>query len=320
MAKAKKKSDPSKPQISKSTHNRRLDPGQYKSFHLQKRIKHSKPKLNSAFRIFRNSVKLIGKNWKLFGSISLVYLLLTIGLVQGFGSSAEMQELKTTLQTFFGGAGGQLAIGLTLFSELLKSTGTTPSELAGAYQSMLLVIMSLALIWALRQVLAKEKISLRDVFYRGMYPLIPFLLVLGVISLELLIMAAGNYIYSSVVANGLATTLVEKIIWLIVTFLLVVLSLYLITSSVFAMYIVTLPDMRPMQALRSARELVRYRRLIIMRKILFLPFILIITMALITIPIILFLTPIAEGVFFILTIFGLTIIHSYMYHLYRELL
>ena len=108
--------------------------------------------------------------------------------------------------------------------------------------------------------------------------------------------------------------------WGILLFLFVLLSLYMITSSIFALYIVTLPDMTPMQALRSARNLVRFRRWTVMRKVLFLPLSLVVIGGLLLIPIIIFLTPIAEWVYFGLTMMSLAFIHSYIYTLYRELL
>jgi hypothetical protein len=94
----------------------------------------------------------------------------------------------------------------------------------------------------------------------------------------------------------------------------------MVSSSVFALYIVTLPDVTPMQALRSARELVRHRRWSIARKVLFLPVSLLVIAAAIMIPVILLLTPASEWAFFVLSMFSLAVIHSYMYGLYRELL
>jgi hypothetical protein len=87
-----------------------------------------------------------------------------------------------------------------------------------------------------------------------------------------------------------------------------------------ALYIVTLPDMTPMQALKAARALVRYRRWVVLRKVLFLPLALLLIGALIVIPFALYVTPVAPLVFFVLTIIALAVLHSYMYLLYRQLL
>jgi len=51
-----------------------------------------------------------------------------------------------------------------------------------------------------------------------------------------------------------------------------------------------------------------------------LPFALITIAAVIMVPIIMLLTPVAVVFFFVLTIVGLAIVHSYMYGLYRELI
>lgn len=317
MAKAK---STTKAKKSASKTSRRLRIGNYKSFRLQLRIKHPKSKIKGAPKLFKASLQLLINNWKLFGGIVLIYIVLDIILVKGLSSGTNIPSLKQNLQGLFGGSKGQIATGFTLFGLLLGSAGQATSDLASAYQSMLLVIVSLAIIWSLRQVLAKEKIGVKDAFYKGLYPLVPFLLVILVIGLQFIPLLLANFLYSIVIGQGLAVTITEKVLWVILLFLLALLSIYMVCSSVFALYIVTLPDMRPMQALRSAREVVRYRRWTIIRRVLFLPFIMLVIAAVITIPIILFLTPVAEWVFFLLTMLALPVAHAYMYSLYRELL
>jgi hypothetical protein len=117
-----------------------------------------------------------------------------------------------------------------------------------------------------------------------------------------------------------AVTLLEQVLWLAVWFVLGVTSLYMISSSLFALYIVTLPDMAPLAALRSARQLVAHRRWAVMRKIIFLPLALMILAAVLVLPIILFATPLAAVVFFLISMLFLPFAHSYMYALYRALL
>ena len=75
-----------------------------------------------------------------------------------------------------------------------------------------------------------------------------------------------------------------------------------------------------MLALRSARDLVRNRRWTIMRKVLFLPVMLLILGLVVILPII-YISAAAAGIaFFVLTMIAVLLIHSYMYRLYRELL
>jgi hypothetical protein len=252
----------------------------------------------------------------------LIYLVLTIVLVKGFGVSSNIGDLQSTIEEVFNGNAAELFTSVTLFGVLLTNSSSVPNEVAGAYQSILLITTSLVLIWALRHTLVSKKvrIRIRDAFYKSPTPFIPFLIVLIVIGLQLIPMAAANFIYSVVINGGLAVTIIEKCLWITLVVLLVILSFYMVSSSIFALYIVTLPDMTPMHALRSAREIVKYRRLAIMRKILFLPVALLVLAACIIVPIIIISPAIAEWLFFVLSMLVLAIVHSYMYHLYRELL
>lgn len=302
--------------------NRKVAQPTYQSFRLSKRIKQPKDPILGSFRLFKRSIQLLINKWRLFGGIILVYLVLTVVLVKGFGVGADIEELQDILREVFDGNGGQLVSGFALLGVLLGNVGTTASEVAGAYQSMLLIITSLVLIWALRHTQSDKKIvvNVRDAFYKGLYPLVPFLLVLAVIGLQLVPLALVNFLYSTVFGGGLAPTAAEQVLWVILMAALVLLSLYMVTSSVFALYIVSLPDIRPMQALRSARELVRYRRWVIMRKVLFLPIALLIMTALIIVPLIILAPMVAEWLFFALSMATLAIVHAYMYSLYRELI
>lgn len=253
-----------------------------------------------------------------------MYLVLTIVLVKGFGVGSNIADLQDALSELFAGSFSQLTTSLALFSVLLGNMSSTSGEQAGAYQSVFLIVISLAIIWALRQSLNPEnanvKLQVRDAFYKGQYPVIPFLLILMVIGLQLLPIAVGSFLYTTVIGGGLAVTVLEKVLWIVLVGLLVVLSLYMITSSIFALYIATLPDIRPMQALRSARELVRNRRWTIMRKLLFLPVALLVLAGIITIPVIMISPTAAEWLFFVMSMLGLAVLHSYLYTLYRELL
>lgn len=297
---------------------RKLRPPKYRSFRMSKRLKHP-VKLGSAWQLTKRTSAHLWRHKRVFAGVTLVYGLLNVILAQGLGGS-DVTELKDQLEEIFVGNYAGLTSSIIVFTSLVGSAGNSSREVAGAYQLFLALIASLAVIWALRQTHAASKFRVRDAYYRGMYPLIPFVLVLLVVGIHLLPMAIGASIYSLVVANGIAILLVEKILWATVLGLLALLSLYMVASSVFALYIVTLPDMTPMKALRSARELVRYRRWTVLRKLLFLPLVLLLVAAVIMLPIIIWLTPLAKYVFFLLTMSVLVAVHGYIYSLYRELL
>lgn len=328
MAKTNKK--PSKSKVAKkkpvkesqtAAKTRQVKQPVYKSFRPSKRIKPAdRHEIKGSFKLLSSSLKTISQHWRLFLVITIIYGVLSIILVRGIGGGLDLATIKDNLKNGISGETSQLATGAVLFGYLLGSSGTSTSPTASTYQSILVIIMSLVIIWSLRQVLAGHVIRARDAFYNGTYPLIQFILVLVVIGLQLLPLLIGSWIYTVILQGGIAVTDLEKYLWFILFFLMVLLSLYMICSSLFALYIVTLPNMTPIKALRSARALVKHRRWTVMRKVLFLPLALMVLGAIIMVPLILYVTPVAEWVFFGLTMFVLVVVHSYMYSLYRELL
>jgi hypothetical protein len=299
---------------------RQLRSGKYQSFKLQKPIKPVSNKLHlpNVFQLMRGALGIMRKNWKVFLGIVLIYGVLNLVLVQSF-NAADVNQTKDNLDALNTGRFGNIMSSLMLFIYMSSSSGNINNTTAGAYQLMLTVITSLALIWTLRQVHAQKTIRIRDGFYWGMYPLVQFILVIAAIIAQLLPIVLGGYMYN-LITTGIASTGIELTLWAIMLAFLALASLYMLASSLFALYIVCLPDMTPMQALKSARELVQYRRWTVMRKIIFLPIFLFVSAVILIVPLI-FIAPVVASVTFLLTsMVGLPVIHSYMYKLYRELL
>jgi hypothetical protein len=294
---------------------RRLKLGTYQRGKFQKRIKHPGPKLPSSLRLFRQSLGTIRRNKLLFGVIFVVYLLLSVLLVRGFSNVANLPGVKSAL---LASHDGTWSVGTNLLGNLFSAatpTGTVTA--ANAYQSMLFLIISLVIIFALRQVYGKQvrPAPIKASFYKSTQQLIPFVLVLLVIGLQFIPLLIGSSIYSFVVTGGVIVGPLEQILCLTVLALLVISSFYMMTSSLVALYIVTLPDVKPVQALRSAKELVRFRRWTVMRKIIALPIIIFICVIVIMMPIVLFLTPVAEWLFFALSL-GLLIVAQGMWQIH----
>lgn len=303
-----------------NTNPRMLKKQKYSSFKLHKKIKPTQPKIGSAWSYFKNSIKHIRQHWKVFGGITLVYIILTILLVRGFGSNTDVTDLKDVFSEFYQGKLGAVLTAGSIFGFIVTSSNTTTSNEASVYQSLVLLLVSLASIWSLRQTMAGVKIRVRDAFYRGMYPLIPFICVLFVIGLQLIPLALAGWLYSILIAGGVATTIIEKSLCIILLICMALLSLYMITSSLFALFIVALPDMTPIKALRSARQLVLHRRWIVLRKVIVLPIFLLTVAACIMLPILLWLPDIAEWFYVFISLFGWIICVTYLYSIYRDLL
>lgn len=276
--------------------------------------------LPKARLLFAAVCKQLWQHKRLFGGIVAIYGIFNLVLVRGLAGSSDLSTIKGTLDSVLSGFGGKLASSATSFAYLLVSSGSSNTATSGIYQSILVVICSLAFIWALRQVLANHRVRIRDSFYQGMYPLIPFMLMFALIGLQLVPLGIGGSLYALVTANGIAIHFWEKALFIVLFIVLGLWSLRMVTASMFAMYIATLPDMTPLRAYRSAKKLVYGRRLLIWRKLIFLPVIMLVLAALIELPLILFLTPVAEWMFFILSMVALPIAHGYLYNLYREML
>lgn len=294
----------------------RLPPQKFLRF---RRIKHP-VKLPTAWTLAKQTYRFVRQNWKLLVGIVVVYALLSVIFVHGLGSTGNAQALRQQFVKGFGGDTNQLSAGISSFTTMFADSTGSSTAAAGVYQIVLGVMVSLAVIWALRQRTAEERVGFKDAFYKGMTPFVPFFLVLVVMLLQALPFIIGGGIYNIVVTYGIAITTPEKALWALLFFALTAISLYMLCSSLFALYIVTLPDMTPLKALRSARQLVRYRRLSVFRKLLFLTVVLVACGTLVMLPVVFIVPVITQWVFFLLGIIGLILVHTYLYTLYRELL
>ncbi|MEX2014337.1 MAG: hypothetical protein WD885_00175 [Candidatus Saccharimonadales bacterium] len=302
----------------KTTGSRIKKQKEYKSFRISKKIRHgSNKRLPGIFKLVKLSLAPIKKNRKLFYGLILLQFVISIIFVIGIDSISNFLAIKQDIQELFGDSVGKYTQSLTLLGYVL-SLGS--SNAGSNLQFFIVLIFSLAIIWSIRQVLAGEHIRLRQAFYEGMYPIIPFLLVLLIIGLQLIPATIGSFLLTTVISGGLAITFIEQFIWWVLFGLLTLLSLYMIFSSIFALYIVTLPNMTPLKALRSARGLVLHRRIGIGLRLLGLPALGIFIYVAVLLPSIIAVPVLVVPIFALLSSFGLFFVHSYIYNLYRELL
>jgi hypothetical protein len=187
-------------------------------------------------------------------------------------------------------------------------------------QFVLMIIVSLVLIWTLRQIYSNTKFRVKEAYYKGPAAFVPFLLVLIILAFQLLPLIIGSSLYQIMVTNNIAVNGLERGLTAVIAIALAIPSFYWLASSIFALYIVTLPDMTPLIALRSAKELVKGRRLLVFRKLVLLPFVLGIVTMILLVPVIFFVPALSAPLFFVTTTVTFLLMHAYMYTLYRELL
>jgi hypothetical protein len=269
-------------------------------------------------RMLLKSLRVLRDNWKLFGGITALYGGLVLLFGRGLAGLNNISDLKVALGSDNGIT--HILSGTTLFTYALGTSGNPGSSAAAAYQVMLGLIFCLALIWALRQLYAGKDIRIRDSFYAGMYPLVPFVLVLGVVLFQLLPFMVGAFLFGIVQTNGIAASGFELVLWGVLCLALLCASLYMIVPTIFSLLVACLPDVTPRAALAAGRELVQGRRWMVMRKLAFLPAILGMAAAVVLVPLFIVIAPLAAGLLFVASVAAVPVSIGYVYRLYRSLL
>jgi hypothetical protein len=275
--------------------------------------------LPGSFRLTLDVFKTLKKFWKPLAGIVLIYSLLNLLFASGFirNIGSTVSEFKDDLQPVGDEQVSELSNALNGFGTLITGgSGSTGSTM----QAVLLILESLVIIWALRQLLAGETIRVKQAYYQSMAPLIPFLLVILVIVIQLLPLTLGTAIMAVVLSSAITNAALVNFIFGLIFVLLAAWTIYMVSSSIFSLYIVTLPDMQPRDALRSAKNLVRFRRWPLIRRLLFLPFFSLLVIGLIVVPLIAFADFLVTPVFFILVMLAILFAHTYLYTLYRKMI
>lgn len=301
-----KKSAPTKPRL------RKLNKKQQKE-KVKEQVDSYSP-LPGSFRLVRKSFETIVRSWRTLGGILLVYLVLNIIFASGINIvTGTIDGIKLDLN-----GSHSLGNAVNSFAGLIGNSGISYSSADSTITVFLLILESLVIIWALRHILAGKKISIKQAYYSASSSLVQFLLVLIVLTLQLLPLLFGALIFS--VVSGISGSGPAPFLAGLVGLALAGWSAYMLSGTIFALYIVTLPETQPLDALRSAGRLVRFRRWAVIRKIVFLPIFVTLAVAVIIIPLIVLSPWLAAPLFYALGMVSLLFIHAYLYSLYRGLL
>lgn len=308
----------------------------HRTFRLTRRRDYKRSLKLPGYWAFTNTVlKTLWQNKKLFGGLVLVYVVVTL-VISGVGAQDAYSNLAQTLKDssgdlFKGNFGAVGQAGLLLASSI--SAGLTPNitEAQSVLGGLAAFFGWLTTIWLLRNVLAGHKPRLRDGLYNSGSPVLATVMVGFIVTIQLLPTAVALIIYTAAQNSGLMEGGVEAMLVWVSVILLVMLTIYWLSSSLIAMVIITLPGMYPMQAIRAAGDMVVSRRLRVLYRLLWLAVIVVLTWIVVTIPVILFDSWIKQLVpainwlplvpITIVAMSSLTLIYasSYMYLLYRRI-
>lgn len=315
---------PKKKVATPKRHNKRAT--ELDSFHRNKTNKHkddidkeisNRQRIPGVVQLTKSSYRNLAFNPKQFTIVSAIYLFLTLLLVRGFSATVNIIDLKNK---YLSGKGSAIGSDFSAFGSLLGTSVTSPTASNNLYQTFLFIIFSLVFIWMLRGVFKDRNLGTREVFYKSQGPLVPFIIVIFFLILELLPATIGLFLYATVFSNGIAVHVLDKVLLGGLSFIFIAASIYLLVSSLFAMYIVTLPDVLPIQALKSSWRLTKKRKLVVLRKIVFMVIALAILVALVSIIFIAIIPPAAPYIFFTFSIVAILLAHTYIYNLYRSML
>ncbi len=293
----------------------------YRSFRLSKRIRRDNSGLPGSWRLLGRTYRTLIKHWRLLGGITLVYGVLYWVFVR-VAPNVNLEDYKQLIN----GIGGDNLSGIsrtaTLAAIAIGTSGVGANANRFLYGYALLIIVSLAIIWALRQIFADKpkKVTIRDAFYNGMAPLISYVIIASLILLQLIPFIVGGWLYSVALANHITVNGAENLFFAIFWGILSLLSGYWLANSLMSLYAVTIPGMYPLNALRGMAKAVEHRRLLVLRRIIFLPLILFAIFMLVFLFVIAVKASVALVFLDLAIIVAPVIVHTYMYLLYRSLL
>lgn len=308
----------------------------HRSFRLTRRRDYVRPLALPGNISFTKEVTVtVWKYKKIFLLLALIYAVLyaaLVGLQSQETYTTISNTLKETSSEIFGGdlsAIGQAGI---LFLSLASSGATTETtESQQIFSVFIFLMIWLTTVWLLRNLLAGHRVKLRDGLYSSGAPLFSMIIIVLFIAVQLIPAAVAAIGYSAALASGLIDGggAPAMLFW-IGAALLAILSLFWITSSLFAMVIVTLPGMYPYRAIRSAGDIVLGRRIKILLRWLWMVLIIVVAWVVVIIPVILLdmgiksLWPAVQWLpivpVFLLIMASLTVIwfSAYVYLLYRK--
>jgi len=307
----------------------------HRSFQLSRRRDYVRTLTLPGYISFTHQVnKTVWANKKLLLGLAVIYLVL-FSILVGVGTQENYDTLANSLQetseSVTDGDFSQIGqAGLLFFTIATVGVTEAPTESQQIYITLLGLMVWLTTVWLLRNRLAGHKVKLRDALYNAGAPIVPLFLVGLVVLLQLIPVLLVVIGYEAATSTGLLDSGVEAMLFWIAATLLCILSVYWITSSIFALVVATLPGMYPVKALRSAGDLVLGRRVRILLRWAWMFLVVAVVWAIILIPLILLdqwlksVWPAAGGVpvvpvaLALLSTVSIIWLSSYVYLLYRK--
>lgn len=245
----------------------------HRSFRVTRRRDYKRQLALPGYWSFTNQVRILlaRRRW-LFIKFTVLYgilLFIIFGLMSQDNYTLLNQTLHSLGNNLFQTQIGEFSVNFAVFTGIVTGVFNTQlSPVQQVYGGLLFLLSWLTLIWLLRQVMAGHtNVRLRDGMYFSGSPLVPMFLLFMVVLVQLIpiTIALTAYLTANTL-NVLDIPILSIAFWLI-ELLLVLMSVYWISSSFIALVIITLPGMYPLKALKIAGDLVTGRRLRILYRL-----------------------------------------------------
>lgn len=282
------------------------------------------------------SFRMIFKNWRIFLPFLVLVVLLNVLFVgiMDEASYVQFQDIldDTSVEVAGEDIGSVAKAGLILISTITTGgLSGESSEAATVFGVLIFLIIWLTTIFLVRHLLAKHKVKLRDGLYNAMTPLVSTFVVFAVAVIQCIPIFLLIIAYSAAIQTDFLATPFYALVFFIFAALMILISGYLLSSSLIALIAVTVPGMYPLRALTTASDLMMGRRVRFIIRLIALVILLLIMWVVVMLPLILFDMAMknfawTEGIPFVpicltvMTCFTFMYVTVYLYLYYRWML
>lgn len=236
------------------------------------------------------------RKW-LYVRFILVFLVLSVIFI----GALQAENISSVNETIDSATTGNDVLGpvtravVTVGSSFSGALNNNLSDAQYIYVSILFVIGMLTIVWLLRHQLAGKKLTLRDGLYSAAAPIMAeyVLLIIGII--QLIPAALVLLFYVSATTGGLLNGGIETAMFSLAILLVVVLTLYFMTTTLFAMFIATIPGTHPLRAYKTARKIVAGQRLRLLLRLVWMLVIVLVTCFIVLVPIVIIVNSVGGG-------------------------
>ncbi len=222
----------------------------------------------------RMTMRIMRKNWKIFGAL-IVFTTIANVLLVGLMSESTYSTYQDTLTQTYQNNTDKEADNLVLSALTLVSTVTTGgltndmTDVQRVFLFMFIGIDWLVTIYIVRHLLAGNKITFREAIYNSLAPLISTIVGIFILLIYCIPLMLFTVLYSTAKSTDFLTQPLYAFVFWVFSLLLILLSCYLIPGALFGLVATTVPGIYPIPAIRAATDLVQGRRTAVIIRIVF---------------------------------------------------